>query len=77
MGSVETYTVEFGRDGLPIRGYIVGRLSNGKRFVANNRDESTLTQLASTVQEPIGKSGWVHNGKDGRNLFFFGVVGKL
>ncbi|KAF3046566.1 hypothetical protein E8E12_010929 [Didymella heteroderae] len=37
---VETYTVEFNRDGSPLRGHIVGRLKiDGKRFLANHGDE--------------------------------------
>jgi hypothetical protein len=69
--------VEFGRDGNPKRGYIVGQLkANDHRFIANEGDENTLTELGSTSREPIGRSGWVsHCG--GRNLFRFEVGGKL
>ena len=68
---VKTYTVEFNRDGTPLRGYIVGRLkSNGHRFLANHGDNSTLRRLSSGVEEPIGMLGVVrHDGNDGRNLF--------
>ncbi len=73
---VETYTVEFNRDGSPLRGHVVGRLKgNGHRFLANHGDERTLHELASWVKEPIGRSGLVRNeggGKGkGRNLFSF------
>ncbi|KIW33349.1 uncharacterized protein PV07_00206 [Cladophialophora immunda] len=45
---VETYTVDFSRDGAPIRGHIIGRLkSNNHRFLAHHGDPSTLQQLAS------------------------------
>ncbi|TVY35547.1 hypothetical protein LSUB1_G005578 [Lachnellula subtilissima] len=76
--TIETYTVEFNRRGAPARGYVVGRLkSSGHRFIANDADLATLQQLASTTKEPIGRSGWVETGEDGRNLFSFDGGGKL
>ncbi|GAB7349143.1 hypothetical protein MBLNU459_g8085t1 [Dothideomycetes sp. NU459] len=78
--TVETYTVEFGRDGNPLRGYIVGRLTgNGHRFIANHGDENTLRQLSSGVEEQIGKSGMVRKDEQrkGRNLFSFERTTKL
>ncbi|RMZ77389.1 hypothetical protein DV738_g4349, partial [Chaetothyriales sp. CBS 135597] len=65
-----TYTVEFNRDGTPLRGHVVGRLKKnadgtdvgplgGARFLANHADEATLKQLSSTTEEPIGRTGWV------------------
>ncbi|KAH6722885.1 hypothetical protein BKA61DRAFT_533552 [Leptodontidium sp. MPI-SDFR-AT-0119] len=75
---IETYTVEFERDGTPRRGHIVGRLkSNGHRFLANHGDDMTLQQLSSTSKEPVGRSGWVVAGEDERNLFTFTQAGKL
>jgi hypothetical protein len=75
---VQTYTVEFNRDGTPSEGYIVGRLkSNNHRFVANHGDENTLQQLASGVKEPIGRGGWVRTLEEGRNVFTFDKSGKL
>lgn len=77
---VETYTVEFGRDGKPLRGYIVGRLkSNDKRFLANHGDESTLRYMASGAAEVVGKSGWVWPDaeKSRRSLFAFDKPAKL
>jgi hypothetical protein len=70
----QTYTVEFNRDGTPLRGYVVGRLKkNGHRFVANHDDENTLQQLSSATREPIGRTGWVRKDteREGRNLFGF------
>lgn len=77
--TVETYTVEFNRDGSPLRGYVVGRLrKNGHRFISNHADESTLRQLCSWEVEPIGRSGKVKTAEDGRNLFAFsGATSKL
>lgn len=71
----QTYTVEFNRDGTPLRAYIVGRLTDtDHRFLANEGDQLTLLRLSSTNEEPIGKLGTVigdPKGKQGqrRNLF--------
>lgn len=77
---VETYTVEFGRDGNPSRGHIVGRLkSDGTRFLANHGDADTLRQMASGKGEIVGRSGWVWQDekKKGRGLFAFEKPAKL
>ncbi|OAL55831.1 hypothetical protein IQ07DRAFT_676084 [Pyrenochaeta sp. DS3sAY3a] len=77
---VETYTVEFNRDGTPSRGHIVGRLkSNNKRFLANNSDENTLRQMVDSGAEVIGKIGWVWQDekKKGRGLFAFADPARL
>jgi hypothetical protein len=77
---VETYTVEFNRDGSPGRGYVVGRLkSDGKRFLANHGNEETLRQMAEGKGEIVGKSGWVWQDekKKGRGLFAFDKPAKL
>ncbi|KIV98245.1 hypothetical protein PV10_01912 [Exophiala mesophila] len=66
--TIETYTVEFKRDNTPLRGYVVGRLNNGHRFLANHGDEDTLKQLSTWSGEKVGLSGKVKS--DGkRNLF--------
>ncbi|OQU96341.1 hypothetical protein CLAIMM_02438 isoform 2 [Cladophialophora immunda] len=78
--TIETYTVEFGRDGAPVVGHIVGRTkSGGRRFLANHADVATLQQLASASEEQIGKSGTVrqHPGVRGKNLFSFTKENKL
>ncbi|KUJ06859.1 uncharacterized protein LY89DRAFT_661468 [Mollisia scopiformis] len=75
---IETYTVEFNRDGTLSRGHVVGRLKNSNhRFIANHGDENTLKQLASATKEQIGRDGWVSTTGDGRNLFVFNNSGKL
>ena len=77
---VETYTVDFDRQGKSIRGYVVGRLkSNNHRFVANHGDESTLQQLSSFSKEPIGRAGYVMKDRkqEGRNLFIFADMSHL
>ena len=75
--TVETYTVQFARNGTPETGFVVGRLATGERFVANHGDERTLSELASWEIEPVGRSGWVKKSKDGRNLFIFDDKAKL
>jgi acetyl-CoA C-acetyltransferase len=66
-GVVETYTVLHDRDGAPMRGLIVGRLEDGRRFLANtSADRDVLEGLES--EEAIGKAGSVVS-KDGMNLF--------
>ena len=72
-GVVETYTVEYNRTGQPERGYIIGRLANGARFVANTPDGDTDTYILLTDGhvEPIGLKGRVVPGTDGRNIFRF------
>jgi hypothetical protein len=77
---VETYTVEFGRDGQPLRGHVVGRLkATGERFLANHGDETTLSQMAGRKGEIVGKTGyvWQDEKKEGRGLFAFDKPAKL
>ncbi|OBT81920.1 hypothetical protein VE02_09682 [Pseudogymnoascus sp. 03VT05] len=73
--TIETYTVDFNRDGTPDTGHVVGRLSSGERFLANHADEETLSQLIGN-EEPVGRRGWVRN-EDGINLFSFEKKAKL
>ncbi|KAH8647817.1 thiolase [Xylariales sp. PMI_506] len=75
---IETYTVEFDRQGAPKWGHIVGRLTGSQhRFIANHADESTLLELAKPSSEVIGRSGVVKTGTDGRNLFSLQQRGRL
>jgi Thiolase-like protein type 1 additional C-terminal domain len=63
-----------------MRGYVVGRLKkNGRRFLANHADASTLEQLCSTTTEPVGRTGHVKPDveKAGRNLFNFSRTSRL
>jgi hypothetical protein len=69
---LQTYTVEFSKDGNPQRGFVVGRLkANGHRFLANHADERALLELSSFGVEPIGRTGFVKQAGDGRNVFAF------
>ncbi|KAI3391451.1 hypothetical protein diail_7340, partial [Diaporthe ilicicola] len=75
---IETYTVQFDREGKPETAFIIGRLKDGAyRFVANHGDQRTLQELASAVEEQIGKVGRVDtklgdNGDPEGNAFFLG-----
>lgn len=78
--TIETYTVDYDRKGVPKRAYIVGRLrSNGHRFVANHGDEQTLQQLAEGSFEPVGQHGRVESDamESRRNIFFLDNETKL
>ncbi|KAJ4990237.1 hypothetical protein SVAN01_04328 [Stagonosporopsis vannaccii] len=77
---VETYTVEFNRDGSPLRGQIVGRLKgDGKRFLANHGDDATLRQMAEGTMEIVGNTGWVWQDKKTKEkgLFAFDKPARL
>ena len=65
-GTVETYTVMHDRTG-PKMGIIIGRLGNGKRFVAQTQsDAATLSDLME--RETLGRRGKVTSGEK-TNLF--------
>jgi acetyl-CoA acetyltransferase len=73
---VETYTVEFSRDGKPEKGFVVGRLvDGGKRFLANTADEKTAQDMVrgglEEAEEMVGRKGWAWGADDGRNLWAF------
>ncbi|KAL2811210.1 hypothetical protein BJX63DRAFT_289692 [Aspergillus granulosus] len=68
-GVIETYTVQYGRDGSPVLGFVIGRLDSGHRFVANVEDAYTLQQLSGGTEQ-VGKRGQATS-EGGRNLFVF------
>lgn len=80
---VETYTVQFDRAGNPEMAFIIGRLKDSAyRFIANNGDQKTLQELASSLEEQIGKFGYVEtkrdaNGDPESNAFFLGPRPKI
>jgi acetyl-CoA C-acetyltransferase len=64
---VETYTVLFDRNGLPVKGIVIGRLNDGRRFLSHaEQDRRTLE--AMQYQEFIGTRGRV-KAKEGLNIF--------
>ncbi|OJJ55381.1 hypothetical protein ASPSYDRAFT_1158981 [Aspergillus sydowii CBS 593.65] len=71
--TIETYTVEYDRQNNPRLGHVVCRLKGtDSRVLANHGDHSTLQQLASGTEEPIGRGGFVwQSERPGQNLFSF------
>lgn len=66
-GTLETYTVMHGRSGAPERGVVVGRLGDGRRFLAElPADRAALEDFEA--REGVGRSGRVRHA-DGRNRF--------
>ncbi|KAM3505323.1 hypothetical protein MY10362_003026 [Beauveria mimosiformis] len=74
--TIETYTIEYDRSGVPSLGLIVGKLKTGERFLANHGDDATLQRLAQRSVEHIGEAGVVRK-EDERNLFYFDVKSNL
>ena len=64
---VETYTVVCGRSGEPESGIVVGRLGDGRRFLANTPTDRDLLE-SWMANEAIGTRGRVSAGA-GTNLF--------
>ena len=60
-GTVETYTVMHDRDGAPALGIVVGRLEDGRRFIANTPADRDLLESLER-EEPIGRRGRVRPG---------------
>jgi acetyl-CoA C-acetyltransferase len=68
VATVETYTVVFDRDGAPEMGIIIGRTSDGARFIANTPSERRLLE-SMTKREMVGAAGSVVTAEDGRSIF--------
>jgi acetyl-CoA C-acetyltransferase len=57
-GEIEAYTVLYERDGTPRNGIVVGRLDDGRRFLAQTPEDARL--LEDLVrEEAIGRRGRV------------------
>jgi acetyl-CoA C-acetyltransferase len=67
VATIETYTVLHDRDGQPIKGIVIGRLADGRRFLANTPDDRTLFE-GLTTSEGVGRSGTVSS-SNGINTF--------
>jgi acetyl-CoA C-acetyltransferase len=67
-GTVETYTVVFGRSGEPNFAIVFGRLEDGGRFVANTEPDRELLRWM-TQEEMVGRRAKVrHDAETGRNI---------
>ncbi len=56
--TVETYTVVHDREGAPQQGIVIGRLDDGRRFVANTPSDVSLLE-SMTAREFVGEQGTV------------------
>jgi acetyl-CoA C-acetyltransferase len=65
--TVETYTVTYDREGAPQRGIVVGRLPDGRRFLANTPEERSLLEDFA-AREGVGRKGNVRV-ENGKHLF--------
>ncbi|MCP5432651.1 MAG: acetyl-CoA acetyltransferase [Alphaproteobacteria bacterium] len=68
---VETYTVLHDRDG-PRRVILVGRLGDGRRFLANTPKDRPELVERFLAEDLMGARGTVAQGEDGRNAFIPG-----
>src|SRR5579883_2133594 len=66
-GVVEAYTVVHGRDGAPERGVVIGRLDDGRRFIATLPADRAVLEGMERV-EGVGRPGRVRSAA-GRNVF--------
>ena len=65
--ALETYTVTYDRAGAPERGIVIGRLGDGRRFLAHVREDRAGLETF-VAQEEVGCRGRVVH-RDGRNRF--------
>jgi acetyl-CoA C-acetyltransferase len=66
-GRLETYTVLFDREGAPHRGIAVGRMRDGRRFLANTPDDRDLLE-SFVARENVGREGRLSE-RGGRHIF--------
>ena len=67
--TIETYTVMHGREGAPELGIVVGRLADGRRFIANVAGDAAVL-AGMTQREMVGAGGRArHDASSGKNLF--------
>lgn len=67
---IETFTVEFDRQGKPTRGLVIVRDRAGFRLVGRAEHPATLAWLTDPSAEPIGATGCLEVDADGRTSFF-------
>ena len=67
--TVETYTVEYERDGRPRGGVVVGRLHDGgRRFLARVAPDDAATLAALADEDPLGRTVTVTSGEKGNRV---------
>jgi acetyl-CoA C-acetyltransferase len=68
FGTIETYTVLHDREGAPLRGIVIGRFADGRRFLANTPSDRSLLESLE-AKEAVGRRGRVRPETDGTNRF--------
>lgn len=69
--TIETYTVMHDREGRPTYSIVVGRLEDGRRFIANSEPDAAALQ-EMTQREMVGAGGRVHHDDaSSKNVFAF------
>jgi acetyl-CoA C-acetyltransferase len=66
-GRVLTYTVLY-KGGVPERGIVFGEMDSGERFIANNVDAATLSDMVE--QDPLGRELFVAASAEGNRFAF-------
>jgi acetyl-CoA C-acetyltransferase len=67
--TVETYTVEYERDGRPRGGVVVGRLRDGgRRFLSRVAPDDTATLAMLTDDDPLGRAVRVTSDENGNRV---------
>lgn len=69
-GTVETFSIVFGREGAPSHGSVVVRTEAGARVFARVRAEE-LGDFLALDASPVGRSGRISGGEDGLPLWRF------
>jgi acetyl-CoA C-acetyltransferase len=65
--TIETYTVLYDREGAPLRGIVIGRLGDGRRFLAGTPEDRVVLE-GLVASEAIGRPGHVRT-DDGLTRF--------
>ncbi|MET0378810.1 MAG: acetyl-CoA acetyltransferase, partial [Spongiibacteraceae bacterium] len=69
-GSIETFTLIYGKDGQPTSGVVIGRLHDNARFIAITNDGDTATLQKMAANDPLGAAIVVTAGEK-TNRFVF------
>ena len=59
MGTIETYTVNFGKNNEPEKGLIIGRDERGERFIANTAKDREMLRELCEGNGAIGRTGTI------------------
>lgn len=70
---VESFTVIYGRDGVPVYGTVIGRTANDERVMARvpGEDSAAIARLVDAETTPVGLKGSVTMGENGMLIWRF------